>query len=95
MRRDISEEYWHAHSHSHIQAIQAGYEKKETIINHRFVSDFERELRLFDDYTLNTLAELVARSVLDIKVAALKNEIGIYHDKLGILTDKDDNSIVF
>lgn len=78
-----------------IQAIQAGYEKKETIINHRFVSDFERELRMFDDYTLNTLAELVARSVLDIKVAALKNEIGIYHDKLGILTDKDDNSIVF
>ena len=78
-----------------IHAIQLGYEKKSDLLNRRFLESFEIELRLFDDKELDTLAELVARSILDIKVASVKKGFGIYHDKLGILTDKVGNNVVF
>lgn len=78
-----------------ITAIQMGYEKKEEIIRDRFLYEFSSEIRMFDEESLNILSELVARGVLDIKVASVKNEIGMYHDKLGILTDKEGNSVVF
>lgn len=78
-----------------IHAIQLGYEKKSDLLNRRFLESFEIELRLFDDKELDTLAELVAHSILDIKVASVKKGFGIYHDKLGILTDKVGNNVVF
>lgn len=78
-----------------IEAIQLGYERKEDIINRRFLSEFNSEIKCFDDSSLNVLSELVARGILDIKVASVKNNVGIYHDKLGILVDKDGNKIVF
>ena len=82
-------------SEDDIAAIQLGYERKEDLINRRFFEDFNSEIKCFDDASLEVLSELVARDILDIKVASVKNDVGIYHDKLGILIDKDDNKIVF
>ena len=82
-------------SNDDIKAIQLGYEKKAYLLNRRFLEDFDAEIRLFDDVGLDTLAELVARGILDVKVASVKNDFGIYHDKLGILTDKVGNNVVF
>ena len=82
-------------SEDDIAAIQLGYERKEDLINRRFFEDFNSEIKSFDDASLEVLSELVARGILDIKVASVKNDIGIYHDKLGIMIDKDDNKIVF
>ena len=82
-------------SNDDIKAIQLGYEKKSDLLNRRFLEDFDAEIRLFDDVGLDTLAELVARDILDVKVASVKNDFGIYHDKLGILTDKVGNNVVF
>lgn len=78
-----------------ISAIELGYEKKEELLNKRFISEFRTEIKCFDDRSLNILSELIARGYLDIKVASVKNRMGIYHDKLGILTDKNDDHIVF
>ena len=82
-------------SNDDIKAIQLGYEKKSDLLNRRFLEDFDAEIRLFDDVGLDTLAELVSRGILDVKVASVKNDFGIYHDKLGILTDKVGNNVVF
>ena len=82
-------------SNDDIKAIQLGYEKKAYLLNRRFLEDFDAEIRLFDDVGLDTLAELVARGILDVKVASVKNDFGIYHDKLGILTDRVGNNVVF
>lgn len=82
-------------SNDDIKAIQLGYEKKAYLLNRRFLEDFDAEIRLFDDVGLDTLAELVSRGILDVKVASVKNDFGIYHDKLGILTDKVGNNVVF
>lgn len=65
-----------------------GYERKEDLINRRFFEDFNSEIKYFDDASLEVLSELVARDILDIKVASVKNDIGIYHDKLGILIEQ-------
>lgn len=78
-----------------IVAIQLGYAKKEDIINKRFIEELKSEIREIDDASLDVLSELVARNILDIKVASVKNDLGIYHDKLGILEDKDGNKVVF
>ena len=46
-----------------IEAIQLGYERKEDIINRRFLSEFNSEIKCFDDSSLNVLSELVERGI--------------------------------
>lgn len=77
-----------------IQAINTGYEARAKVINASFTRDFMREIESFDDARLQLLANLIARGVLDIKIA-VTDTLGIYHDKLGILEDFDGNVVVF
>lgn len=77
-----------------IEAINLGYEEKERIIGNAFSREFLEEVENFDDSRLALLAELIARGVLDIKIA-VTNTLGDYHDKLGILEDFDGNKVVF
>lgn len=77
-----------------IQAINLGYQKRDEIITGAFTRDFEKEIGDLDDSKLQLLAELIAKGVLDIKIA-VTGDSGIYHDKLGILEDFDGNIVVF
>lgn len=77
-----------------IEAINAGYEQREKIIESAFTRTFTQEIETFDDEKLKLLVELIARDILDIKIA-VTDTIGEYHDKLGILEDSEGNSIVF
>lgn len=77
-----------------IEAISLGYEEKEQIIGNAFSRKFLEEVEKFDDSRLALLAELIARGILDIKIA-VTNTLGDYHDKLGILEDFDGNKVVF
>lgn len=77
-----------------IEAINLGYEEKERIIGNAFSREFLEEVENFDDSRLALLAELIARGVLDIKIA-VTNTLGDYHDKLGILEDFDGNKVAF
>lgn len=77
-----------------ILTISLGYEKKD-FIHKKFTNDFDEELLKFDDESLEILYELISNDYLDIKVASTKNDIGMYHDKLGILQDVNNNVIVF
>lgn len=81
-------------SEEDIEAINAGYEQKEKIIESAFTRTFTQEIETFDDEKLKLLVELIARDILDIKIA-VTDTIGEYHDKLGILEDSEGNSIVF
>lgn len=81
-----------------MKAIQTGYDVRNKIISDCFSRDFMQSLDEFDDQQLSLLSELVARDVLDIKIATVEgrdHETGMYHDKLGILQDFDNNKIVF
>ena len=77
-----------------IEAINAGYELREKVINNCFTREFMKEIEAFDDAKLQLLATLIARGILDIKIA-VTNTLGIYHDKLGILEDFEGNVVAF
>ena len=77
-----------------IQAINTGYEAREKIINAAFTRNFLKEIEVFDDAKLQLFATLIARGILDIKIA-VTDDLGLYHDKLGILEDFDGNVVVF
>ena len=77
-----------------VDAIGKGYELREKIISNAFTKDFLRELESLDDSKLELLANLIARGILDIKIA-VTDTAGIYHDKLGVLEDFDGNKIAF
>lgn len=70
--------------------------KRETILN-RKADDVARMLeRPYDELErdrLSLLAELLHQGLLEIKIAYPK--IGIYHEKVGIFRDNEDNIIAF
>lgn len=80
-----------------IESIKQGYEIRNAIIKKCLL----RELREPETYeerkNLSTLAYLISENILDIKIAVIKNEnnIGIYHEKLGIFEDEEGNKVVF
>lgn len=78
-----------------INAISLGYKVKKDLIEGIALESFENEFEKIDEDSLKLLYELIARNYMDIKIAIVKGDIGIYHDKLGILTDCDGNNIVF
>ncbi len=84
-------------SEGDVKAISEGYIQRDEII----AGALERTLRepMPDPVRerLGCLAWLVAKGLLDIKIALFEsnNTIGMYHEKIGILLDDDDNRVVF
>ena len=81
-------------SENDIEAIALGYEQKEAIINGVVERDFQNQIEKFEDSKLQLLSELIARGILDIKIA-VTNGMGDYHDKLALMEDFDENIIAF
>lgn len=81
---------------SDIEEIRKGYEVRKVIEN-----SLIRELNNIDSSSeiekLSFIARLVADGVLDIKIAFLttKNEIAMYHEKMGLITDEKGNTVAF
>ena len=80
-----------------IDAIKKGYENKEKIIEQALKKSLQIELNETDKDRLNLMIDLIERDILDIKVAVLdyNQEIGMYHEKIGILIDEEGNKIAF
>lgn len=81
-------------SEDDIDAINKGYELREKILEDAFSKDFVEEVDKLDDIRLKLLIDLIAKGILDIKIAITETS-GMYHDKLGILEDFEGNQIVF
>lgn len=84
-------------SEEDIDAIKEGYEKKETIIEKRLISSLFDPKDEIEAQRLNFLSNLIALDIINIKIAFLDNgnDIGIYHEKVGLMYDNDDNVIAF
>ena len=85
-------------SEEDINAINIGYAQRQEIIAGIFSRDFVKEVEKLPELRLQMLCDLIRSSVLDIKIAVVRQqsgEIGIYHDKLGILHDFSGNTLVF
>jgi len=83
-------------SQEDIDAINKGYEKKK-IIGKALMHEFREPENYFQEERLNWLAYLIEENFLEIKVAFTppNKEMGIYHEKVGIVTDEYGNKIVF
>lgn len=79
-----------------IEAIQKGYEKKK-IIEHALLREYKEPEDYFQEERLNLLAHLIEKGYLEIKVAFTPPDkiTGMYHEKIGIVTDSEGNKIVF
>lgn len=83
-------------SQEDIDAIDKGYEKKK-IIGEALMREFREPENYFQEERLNWLAYLIEEGFLEIKVAFTppNKEMGMYHEKVGIVTDEFGNKIVF
>lgn len=79
------------------EAIRQGYEIKEYVEN-KLIADFSENIDFEQkEERFCLLSYLIAHNILDIKVAILEEntERAMYHEKLGIIIDEDDNVVTF
>ena len=80
-----------------IEAIKQGYENRTAIIKNALL----RELGDYEDFKtrdrLNLLACLIAENRLDFKIVdpILNSKSGMYHEKVGIIEDRQGNVVAF
>lgn len=84
-------------SEDDIEAIEKGFELRQEIIGRCIERSFEAPKNVYEEKRLNLLANLIANGQLDIKIAFLedKNSIGMFHEKMGLMTDAENNMIAF
>lgn len=81
-----------------IEAIKKGYADRDKIIEGALIASLSDEhIDYYSMERLNLLANLIATGVLDIRIAYTEDSkgIGMYHEKMGIITDADGNHVAF
>lgn len=80
-----------------IEAINKGYEERASVIQRAVLNAITEPRNHFEEKRLNLLANLIADGILDIKIAFTESggNVGIYHEKMGLLYDDEDNIIAF
>ena len=78
-------------------AMKSGYKKREEIVAAAIEKELQEPVTEFEKEHLNLLANLIADGVLDIKIALTEkdNQIGMYHEKLGLISDSEGNTVAF
>lgn len=78
-------------SEEDLEAIQYGYKTREEIIENALLREWEEPKTPFQEKRLNLLANYIAEGLLDIKLAFIHNQsqqiVGIFHEKLGLISD--------
>ncbi len=80
-----------------VEAMRKGYELRENIIENALLRELKDVNTSFEKDRLSFLANLIADGILDIKIALTERdgELGMYHEKMGIISDLQDNKIAF
>lgn len=76
-----------------IQAMKDGYDKRE-IVDKAIMREWKEPKNYIEEERLNFLSHMIEDGYLDIKIA-FKKPFGLYHEKIGILTDADGNTVAF
>lgn len=80
-----------------IEAIKSGYAMRDQVVKAAVRREMTEGKTLFEKSRLNLLANLIADNVLDIKIAFTEDSerMGMYHEKMGIITDAEGNRVAF
>lgn len=84
-------------SNEDIEAIKKGYEDRQKIIENALMVQLKEPVDYYSLERLNLLTCLIADGILEIQVAFIdgKNEIGMYHEKMGLIEDAEGNKVAF
>ena len=79
------------------EAINEGLKKRDDVIKESLLRELHEPQSKFEQSRFNLLSNLIATEVLEIKIALLNsdNEIGMFHEKVGLMYDSEDNIIAF
>ena len=77
-----------------ILAIEKGHKAKIDVIERALLREIEVSSTTLQDETLNVLAWLIYKDQLEIKIAHTDNN-ALYHEKFGVFTDEQGNSVAF
>lgn len=82
-------------SEQDLEAIKLGYELKEAVSQRLILEDLEKCVNEISDENLLLLIQLIQENKLNVMVVDLDDRLGIYHDKIGLLEDKEGNKVLF
>ena len=80
-----------------IEAINDGLKRKEDAIKEALLRELRDPVGKYEEARLNLLSNLIASDRLELKIAVMEtnNEIGMFHEKMGLMYDSDNNIIAF
>jgi len=79
-----------------VEAINKGYEDRNKVIQNSLIRNLKAPSNYFEEERLNIIAHLISNNSLDIKIAYYEEkEIGLYHEKIGIVYDNNNNRVAF
>ena len=84
-------------SNEDIEAINDGLKKRDEVVKEVLLKEIREPQGKFEQVRFNLLSNLIAAGLLEIKIALLEsnNEIGMFHEKVGLMYDSEDNIIAF
>lgn len=84
-------------SEDDLEAIRDGLSRRDDVILARLLNELDEPMGKFEEARLNLLSNLIAAGVLNIKIAFLESakQVGMFHEKLGLMYDKIGNCIAF
>lgn len=77
-----------------VEAIRLGYKAKYDVIANSILRQIELTEKTIREDALNTLAWLIYKEKLQIKIAFTKNN-SLYHEKFGVFYDSEGNRVAF
>ena len=80
-----------------IEAINDGLKRRDEVIKEALLRDLNAPATKYEEARLNLLSNLIAVGRLEIKIAFLEtdNEIGMFHEKLGLMYDSENSIVAF
>lgn len=80
-----------------VEAIKSGYAMRDQVVKEAIRREMTEGKTPFEKARLNLLANLISDGVLDIKIAFTEDSdrMGMYHEKMGIITDAKGNRVAF
>lgn len=78
-------------------AIRDGIQRRDDVILAALLRELDEPKGKFEQARLNLLSNLIAADVMTIKIAFLERngEIGMFHEKLGLMADREGNTVAF
>lgn len=76
-------------------AIEQGYKTRDEVVVEAAIRGLSDEQNFKIGDRLNFLAHLIKNGVLDIRIAFMKSGRGLYHEKIGLISDSKGNEIAF